>query len=133
MEERARVAASAPVAERTMKLRKLNGSQILQDCSLRKNRNVIWLGITLHWFITGYQIKYQLIYGALSSWKYSRLLEFFLWKRTIDWKTVSLPEDSELYAYDQSWWPCMKHHSNMTQMINPKPWQEKKRKMQSGL
>ena len=41
MEERARVAASAPVAERTMKLRKLNGSQILQDCSLRKNRNVI--------------------------------------------------------------------------------------------
>ena len=29
-------------------------------------------------------------------------LNFNLWKRNIYLKTVSLPEDSELYAYDQS-------------------------------
>ena len=60
-------------------------------------------------------------------------LNFFSLKKKYTLETVSLPEDSELYAYDQSWWPCMKHHSNMTQMTNPKPWQEKKREMQSGL
>lgn len=59
-------------------------------------------------------------------------LHFFLWKRSIYLKTFSLPEDSELYAYDQSWWPCMKHHSSMTQMTNPKPWQEKKEKYSQG-
>ena len=52
-------------------------------------------------------------------------LNFLFWKWNVYLKTVSLPEDSELYAYDQSWWPYMKHHSNMTQMTNPKPGEKK--------